>query len=335
MDRLGLDQLDLCQQLPAIGVLEVLHRSHVDRHFHLRQVPDDPVGAGVHGLGEDQRAMGLVELLGQFRLEPLPEGCPQGAGNAAASFRGQSVTNDTQAAAQFTASISGVPESHDGSTTFTFELRFSETPRKGFSYKTLRDHALTVAGGEVAKARRREEGKNVLWEIHVTPDGDGEGLRRAATAHSLQQSTPRCSRRFSPAFGVVPAAVRPVGGGDSPSPENRSHHRAAVVEARRAAPLPEPHGASGPGRLPGARPPVHRLRRPAPEVSPSLQRMLDRNVHVSGVQMYGSLYTHTYVQRDRQVPKESAETQAELCTTESRQEPRLAAILNWGVLCDQ
>ena len=117
--------------------------------------------------------MALVELLGQFRLEPLPEGCPQGAGNAAASFRGQSVTNDTQAAAQFTASISGVPESHDGSTTFTFELRFSETPRKGFSYKTMRDHAFTVTSGDVVKARRLEKRKNVRWEIHVTPDGNG------------------------------------------------------------------------------------------------------------------------------------------------------------------
>ena len=243
--------------------------------------------------------MGLVELLGQFRLEPLPEGCPQGAGNAAASFRGQSVTNDTQAAAQFTASAHDVSAAHDGSTTFTFELRFSETPRWGFSYKTLRDHALTVTGGEVTKARRLEEGKNVRWEIHVTPDGDGEGMRRAATAHSLQQSTPRSSRRFSPTLGVVSAAVRPVVGGDRPSPGDRSHHRAAVVEARSAAPLPEPHGASGSGRLPGARPPVHRLTRPAPEVSPSLQRMLDRNLEVLRVHMYSSLYTHTYVQRDR------------------------------------
>ena len=94
-------------------------------------------------------------------------------GNAAASFSGQSVTNDTQAAAQFTASAHDVPAAHDGSTTFTFELRFSETPREGFSYKTLRDNAFTATGGEVVKARRLEKGKNVRWEIHVTPDGDG------------------------------------------------------------------------------------------------------------------------------------------------------------------
>ena len=95
------------------------------------------------------------------------------AGNAAASFSGQQVTNDTQAAAPFTASVSVVPESHDGSTVFTFELRFSETPRRGFSYKTLRDHAFTVTGGEVVKARRLAPRSNVGWEIHVRPDSNG------------------------------------------------------------------------------------------------------------------------------------------------------------------
>ncbi len=72
----------------------------------------------------------------------------------------------------FTASAIGVPASHDGASTFTFELRFSEAPVGGFSYKTLRDHAFTVTGGEVVKARRLERPANIRWEIHVLPDGD-------------------------------------------------------------------------------------------------------------------------------------------------------------------
>ena len=70
-----------------------------------------------------------------------------------------------------TATTHDVPSAHDGSTTFTFELRFSE--EFAISYMTLRDHALTVAAGEVAKARRLEKGKNVRWEISVTPDVNG------------------------------------------------------------------------------------------------------------------------------------------------------------------
>ena len=93
------------------------------------------------------------------------------AGNAAASFSGQQVTNDTQTADQLTASAAAVPESHDGH--FIFEVRLSERPRKPFSYKLMRDHAFTVTGGQVTKARRLEEGRNLEWEMHVRPDGDG------------------------------------------------------------------------------------------------------------------------------------------------------------------
>ena len=74
-------------------------------------------------------------------------------------------------ATQLTASVHGVPASHDGSAAFTFELRFSE--EFPLSYRTLRDHAFTVMGGEVVKARRLEQGKNVRWEITVRPDGNG------------------------------------------------------------------------------------------------------------------------------------------------------------------
>ena len=94
-------------------------------------------------------------------------------GNAAASFSGREATNTTQAAAPFTASVSVVPESHDGSTVFTFELRFSETPRKRFSYKIMRDLAFTVTGGEVTGARRLVPRSDVGWEIRVRPDGNG------------------------------------------------------------------------------------------------------------------------------------------------------------------
>ena len=69
-----------------------------------------------------------------------------------------------------TASINDAPGSHDGQErVFTFELRFSEAPKDDFSYKTLRDHAFTVTGGEVTRARRLERGKNIRWEIHVRP----------------------------------------------------------------------------------------------------------------------------------------------------------------------
>ena len=72
-----------------------------------------------------------------------------------------------------TAEASQVPASHDGNDSFTFELRFSEEPVDDFSYKTLRDHAFTMTGGEVINARRLNPPSNVGWEITVQPDGSG------------------------------------------------------------------------------------------------------------------------------------------------------------------
>ena len=71
-----------------------------------------------------------------------------------------------------TASLENVATSHDGETTFTFELRFSE--EFSLSYRTLRDHAFTVTGGTVKKAQRLEQGSNIGWRITVRPDGDGQ-----------------------------------------------------------------------------------------------------------------------------------------------------------------
>ena len=59
-------------------------------------------------------------------------------------------------------------DGHDGSTAFTFELKFSE--EISISYVTLRDSAFEVIGGSVTGARRLEQGKNQRWEITVELD---------------------------------------------------------------------------------------------------------------------------------------------------------------------
>ena len=74
-----------------------------------------------------------------------------------------------------TAAIHDAPGSHDGQEDFTFELRFSEEPKEGFSDVTLRDHAFTVTSGEVVGARRLDEDSatpNIRWEISVSPDSN-------------------------------------------------------------------------------------------------------------------------------------------------------------------
>ena len=89
----------------------------------------------------------------------------------------ESVTSAATAAVTqppLTATTHDAPESHDGATAFIFELRFSESPASGFGYATVKNHAFTVTDGSVSNVRRLEAGKNVRWEITVTPDSDAD-----------------------------------------------------------------------------------------------------------------------------------------------------------------
>ena len=73
-----------------------------------------------------------------------------------------------------TASFSNMPDSHDGSGEFTFDLTFSEN--FPLSYRTLRDHAFTKDAqneDHIVAAQRKVPGSNQTWTITVEPSGNG------------------------------------------------------------------------------------------------------------------------------------------------------------------
>ena len=69
-----------------------------------------------------------------------------------------------------TARVEGLPERHDGSAAFTFQLQFSE--EIDVSYVTLRDVSFDVTRGSVIEARRLARPSNRDWEITVSPDSN-------------------------------------------------------------------------------------------------------------------------------------------------------------------
>ena len=69
-----------------------------------------------------------------------------------------------------TATFANMPATHQG-TTFTFDLSFSENVKAG--YARIRDDALTISGGKITNAQRKEQGSNQNWTITVKPDGNG------------------------------------------------------------------------------------------------------------------------------------------------------------------
>ena len=63
-----------------------------------------------------------------------------------------------------------VPTEHDGNSTFTVELAFSEEIAD-IGYAWVRDSLVTVTNGTVEKARRADPPSNLEWELDIEPDG--------------------------------------------------------------------------------------------------------------------------------------------------------------------
>ncbi len=68
--------------------------------------------------------------------------------------------------------FSEMPETHDGETSFTLALQFSE--EVDLSYSAFTEGLVAVSGGTVGQASRLEPPSNIGWRFPVTPDGDGD-----------------------------------------------------------------------------------------------------------------------------------------------------------------
>ena len=66
-----------------------------------------------------------------------------------------------------TGEFENVPDSFNGN--FKLRLRFSDPLADGFSYRSLRDHALQASDGTIKRSKRVNR-RNDLWEITVQPD---------------------------------------------------------------------------------------------------------------------------------------------------------------------
>ena len=137
-------------------------------------------------------------------------------------------TEAVAAADSLTASALGVPTSHDGSTAFTFELRFSE--EIVISYRDFSRSVFQITGGTVQKARRLAPPSNIGWEITVEPTGDGNvvitlpGSRACDVAGAICTSDgdrlyASISATVSGPAPVVPAPVATITQGTSPVAE--------------------------------------------------------------------------------------------------------------------
>ena len=73
----------------------------------------------------------------------------------------------------FKASVPNYPASHDGATTFTFELHFSDEPFY-LKIREVENEIFTVRGGTIAKAWHLNPPSSIGWRIVVKPSGNAD-----------------------------------------------------------------------------------------------------------------------------------------------------------------
>ena len=91
-----------------------------------------------------------------------------------------------------TARFESVPESHDGSTAFTFELHFSEDI-PALSYKTVTGGLFEVTGANVTGARRLTSGKNQNWAVTVDPSSTADVVVAVRGTESCDAANAVCT----------------------------------------------------------------------------------------------------------------------------------------------
>ena len=99
------------------------------------------------------------------------------------------------ASTSLSAAFQDLPDSHDGSTAFTFRVLFSEDV--GISYVNMRDDAFSLSEGDVTGARR-VDGRNDLWEITVEPDDNSDVGITLPANRSCTTTGAICTREDSP-----------------------------------------------------------------------------------------------------------------------------------------
>jgi len=113
-------------------------------------------------------------------------------------------------AVALTAAFEGVPSEHDGTSVFTFRVRFSEPVPT--SYRVLRNESFAVTGGRVKRARR-VDGRNDLREIHIAPSGHADvtatlaGERACGTTGAICSADGRTLSNTATATVLGPAAL--------------------------------------------------------------------------------------------------------------------------------
>ena len=150
---------------------------------------DAPGGAETRSIGNRNAGRQDREVVWEFEIEPDSDGdvtvsfeagrpCDEAGAICTADGRSLSegisttVEGPEEGPPPLTASFTGLPETHDGESGFTFRIAFSE--RVGWmNGRRLREDVVAVSGGRATAAGRVDRRRD-LWQVTVEPDSGAD-----------------------------------------------------------------------------------------------------------------------------------------------------------------
>lgn len=88
--------------------------------------------------------------------------------------------------------VKNLPQVHDGTEPFTFELYFTE--QFPMRFKSLRDHAIQATGSNIKKPKRLSKGSSRIWLITVQPNSKSDVTITLDTGENCEEAHAICTR---------------------------------------------------------------------------------------------------------------------------------------------
>ena len=188
---------------------------------------DAPDGAETRSIGNRDAGRQDREVVWEIEIEPdsdgdvtvsLDAGRPCDEEGAICTADGRTLSEGISTTVEgpeegpppLTASFTGLPETHDGESAFTFRIAFSE--RVGWmNGRRLRENVVAVAGGRATSAGRVNRRRD-LWQVTVEPDSPADVTVTLSAGAACRTPAAVCTSDGRALSNSISGTVRTVRG---------------------------------------------------------------------------------------------------------------------------
>ena len=116
--------------------------------------------------------------------------------HVAYAFTSNAVNEEVTLPDPLTVEVESKPPRHNGADAFDVDIAFGKTLAEGFSYRSLKDHALSITGGEIQNVSRIDKTgdfRNKRWRVKIKPSSKGDVVLTLAPGPACGEANAVCT----------------------------------------------------------------------------------------------------------------------------------------------